>query len=152
MPSSSRTLLTFRLGRAPGRFPPVTEGWGWVSRGLPAERGPGRGPRSCLLGPAARLCAPRPLPLRHCLAPAPLASNSKACQPEAAAWGLPGKPLPVFSGGNCGSWCVAACSGGTRDMFKEGFPPPIAEAGGKPQECLRARLGLSIPREAAGLE
>ena len=82
----------------------------------------------------------------------PLVSNSKARQPEAATWGLPGKPLPVLSGGNCGSWCVAACSGGTRDMFKEGFPPPIAEAGGKPQECLRARPGLSIPREAAGLE
>ena len=37
-------------------------------------------------------------------------------------------------------------------MFKEEFPPPITEAGGELQECLRERLGMSIPREAAELE
>lgn len=66
---------------------------------------------------------------------AALPSNCKGCQPELATWGLPGKPLPVFSGGNRGGWCVTAGSEGTRGMFKGGFPPPIAKAGGEPQEC-----------------
>ena len=58
----------------------------------------------------------------------------------------------MFSGGNCGHWCIAAGLVGPRDMFKEEFPPPITEAGGELQECLRERLGMSIPREAAELE
>ena len=68
---------------------------------------------------------------------AALVSNGKVCQPEVTTWRLPGQPLPVFSGGNCGHWCIAAGLVGTRDMFKEEFPPPITEAGGELQECLR---------------
>lgn len=83
--------------------------------------------------PVSALCT-------HCLPfwqLAALVSNGKVCQPEVTTWRLPGQPLPVFSGGNCGHWCIAAGLVGTRDMFKEEFPPPITEAGGELQECLR---------------
>ena len=107
-----------------------------------------RAPSNKWINPISALCT-------HCLPfwqLAALVSNGKGCQPEVTTWWFPGQPLPVFSGGNCGHWCIAAGLVGTRDMFKEKFPPPITEAGGELQESLHERLGISIPREAAELE
>lgn len=149
--SLSGTLLPFHLGKDPGGGPLLLQ----KERAGPAEGPLQRGDQAEALGAAS--CDPHPISAlcTHCLPfwqLAALVSHGKVCQSEGTTWRLPGQPLPVFSGGNCGRWCVAAGLVGTRDMFKKEFPPPITEAGRELQECLRERLGMSIPREAGDPE
>ena len=101
------------------------------------------------MGSGSQLSLPRScLPFLQLAA---LVCDCKMRQLEASPWGLPGKLLPVFSGGNwqlvCGSWVWE-----NQGYVQRRFLAPIEKAGGESQERLHAKLGTSMPRAAAGQE